>query len=186
MPRSGRERLGPRLGVSEWLASLALALALGGPTQAAPVRVAISGPEGRSLTGTTVRVLAELRANAGRPVERGRWETAVAGTGQAVLDLAPGLWTLQASAPGFWSPPVDVEVGAGAAAAAVSLWPAAMLSGRIAPAPGDFGPTQLEVRFQRSGGAGTVPELTGTLQCPVQGGRWRCLAPAGVFDLEVR
>ena len=111
-------------------------------------------------------------------------------TGSAVLDLPLGTWTLTASAPGTWSPSVDVDVeqlSAEAATAKVvtmALWPTGSLSGRVVTSKGVKElPASLDVAFQASpDDTSGVP--AGTTSCPIVDAHWSCELPAGRLDLR--
>src|SRR5439155_1117125 len=77
----------------------------------------------------------------GVPVE------AEAGPDVVVLDLGEGVWQVQASALGYWSPGAEVAVGREApATVGLALWPAASLRGEIMTAGGDPPPRGLGLR----------------------------------------
>ena len=111
------------------------------------------------------------------------------------LNLGEGVWQVQASSSGYWSVPVEVVVQRQVPASArVVFWPAASLQGLITTAGGEPPPDTVEIHLsatpnaaaqksaQPAPGAGPA---RADLRCPVQGGRWNCFGPAGIFDLKL-
>ncbi len=177
---------------------LAFALAVYGVQVAAlPVRVALEWPSGRP-TSPLGRVRIQALRAAGLtqdavPVE------AEAGPDGLVLDLGDGVWRVQASALGYWSPEAEVAVGHETPASVrLALWPAASMHGEILTAGGDPLPRGLQVRMSavtdRAGekAAPGSPDLRtqtslarAELRCPIDQGSWSCLGPAGLFDVQL-
>jgi hypothetical protein len=163
---------------------LAAGLALAGSEAAAvPVRVDLEWPSGRPTpTLARARVLALRTAGptgAGTPVE------AEPGADGLELDLAAGVWQVQASAPGYWSPGVEVVVDRAAPPSVrLAFWPAASLHGEVRAAGGDPLPRDIAVRL--TGGLGSDPSLPrADLRCRINEGAWSCPGPAGRFDVRL-
>jgi hypothetical protein len=116
---------------------------------------------------------------------------AEAGPDGAVLDLANGVWHVQASAPGYWSQGADVVVSRQAPASVrLALWPAANLRIEIETARGEEPPQSLRVRLSSRPAAVGLPQVeqslsNAELNCGIEGGEWSCLAPAGLFDARI-
>ena len=122
-----------------------------------------------------------------------------AGPDGANLDLGGGVWQAQASAPGYWSEGAQVTVeGRTPASVQLALWPAASLQGQILTDGGGPLPRDPEVRLSAvpaharertaPGAAAAAPAPSpsrATVRCRIDGGAWSCLAPAGVFDVQL-
>jgi hypothetical protein len=176
------------------LAALAAcALVQAASALAAPVEVRLEWPQGQPVgPGPTIRVEAVLRAARG-PVPVPQAVSVSSAPGGTRLDLAAGVWTLTASSPGFWSEPLDVDVGSQPTASAhLALWPSAVLRGEFVAFDGAEPLALFDLHLRPSGAiaqatstGGVVPrELV--VRCPVADGRWACLVPAGTFDLALR
>jgi hypothetical protein len=111
----------------------------------------------------------------------------------AVLDLAEGVWLVQGFANGYWTEGAEVTVGGQAPAAPrLTLWQATSLSGTIAPAPGETLPRGVDVKLTAHAAAtdASVSQAQqgparAELICPINGGKWSCLGPAGLFDVRL-
>jgi hypothetical protein len=166
---------------------------------ALPVRVAIDWP-----TGTPPSTLAHAHIHAvwtAGPANKSAptGVEAEAGPDGVVLNLADGVWQVQASAPGYWSQGAQVAVaGSAPASVRLALWPAASLHGEILGAEGEMPPDSLEVRLSAIPGSptdSTAPQPSALrpsspsraeLHCPTTKATWNCLGPAGLFDVEVQ
>jgi hypothetical protein len=164
---------------------------------AGSVHVSLEWPAGMPAAGVARTKIQAVRAvgsgDSGAPVE------AEAGPDGAVVELADGVWWVQASAPGYWSQDAEVTVARQAPAGVkLMLWPAASLHGEIVAAGGESLPTSLEVRLNAipppAGEAaapqapGMRPELTPSiarLNCRITETTWSCVGPAGLFDVRL-
>jgi hypothetical protein len=166
---------------------LAAALAAcGAPAAALPVRVDLDWPAGRPAPEPARARLQAVRTagstGGGVPVE------AQAGPDGVVLDLGDGVWQVQASAPGYWSPAAEVAVGGPAPASVrLALWPAASLHGQVLTAGSDPLPRDLELRLSAAPApAGAPSPSSAALRCPIHAGAWSCPGPAGLFDVHLQ
>ena len=164
-------------------------------TWAMPVHLAFAWPSGAPAPAAVqVHIYASRMAGAQAssvPVQ------AIAGPDGVVLDLAEGIWLVQAFQTGYWSQGAEVTVGGPAPPnARLAFWPAASLEGQIATAQGEPPPQALYVKLNASPAtAGQAamdsllpPEPTPThavLICPIVQGKWTCPAPAGLFDVRL-
>ena len=121
--------------------------------------------------------------------------TLPAGKRETPLDLS-GLarWRLEASAEGFWSPPVEVSVPE-QQQVRVTLWPAAKVTGKLQPPPEAAIPRELRLRLlERSqpsspgaSGASSTQPAEAEVLCPAsEKGHVECLTPAGRWDLRAK
>ncbi len=163
---------------------------------ALPVHVQFEWPVGMSsCTVTHIRVQAIRSAGYTKSATPVETEAEPDGT---TLDLGNGVWHVQASVPGYWSPGTEVAVhGQAPDTVRLALWPAASLHGEIATAEGEALPPGLQVQLsgvpesqdrQRAGlGRELKPSsFHATLHCPIDGQTWSCVAPAGVFDVRLQ
>ncbi len=115
-----------------------------------------------------------------------------------VLNLGPGVWQVQASAPGYWSQETQVTVsGRDHPSARLAMWPAASLHGSVSVPDGDPLPGEVEVRLSSvptTPNAASAPGVTtqqysepahATLHCRVATTNWDCMGPSGMFDLRI-
>jgi hypothetical protein len=163
---------------------------------ALPVHLAFDWPAGMRAPAQIRLHAALLASDAGE----GMQVEADAGPGGIVLDLSPGVWQIQAFAPGFWSQGAQITVGGQPSIGAqITFWPAASLHGEIVTAPGEALPRALDVRLdavpasggslpaeQTLGAAPTPSPAHAELNCPIEGERWSCLGPAGRFDVRLK
>lgn len=162
---------------------------------AVPVHLSFAGPSGQSLPAAT-----RVRIYAARMV--GDSATAVpiesdAGPDGAVLNLGEGVWEVQALAAGYWSQGAEITVSGAAANAQIAFWPASYLQGEVTVGQGGTAPQALHIRLSAtaasSGSAAAAPPsgqpgqtpASAELNCPVSGGKWSCVGPAGVFDARL-
>jgi len=164
---------------------------------ALPVHVVLDWPSG-TPTSTLARVHIRAVRTAGDtdsavPVE------AEAPPDGAVLELAEGVWQVQASAPGYWSQEAQVTVSREAPASLrLALWPAASLHGEVLATGGELLPRALEVQLsvapaaaneiasQQTPASGSEPSPPrAELRCQIDKGTWSCLGPAGLFDVRL-
>lgn len=167
--------------------------------QAKPVHVALAWPAGAPTSPIErVHIQAVRTAgppNANTPVE---FEADTAPSG-ALLNLGEGVWQVQASVPGYWSQHADVTIANQMPAnVRIALWPAASLHGQIMTAAGEPLPHALIVHLSattssvnKSTQQVTVPRVGAVppqadLLCQIDQGNWRCLGPAGIFDMELQ
>ncbi len=166
-------------------------------SSALPVHLTFDWPSGvPASAGAKVHIYAIRMAGT---------ETSVApiqadgGTDGIVLDLSEGVWLVQAFANGYWTEGAEVTAG-GQSTSRTQLvfWPAASLAGQIAPAPGETLPRTIDVKlsarpvsaYQAANGPTSVSQTEQSpdhaeLICPINGGKWSCLGPAGVFDVRI-
>jgi len=163
--------------------------------EAWPVHVELDWPEGMPASATQVRVQAVRSAGyttSAAPVE------AEAEPGGTTLDLANGVWQVQASVLGYWSQGAEVAV-AGQAPDSVhlALWPAASLHGEIATTDGEPPPRDIQIELSATPASGNhetaapvlgtkLSLLHATLHCRVQVATWSCVGPAGLFDVRLQ
>ena len=169
----------------------------GAEAAALPVHVALDWPSGEPASKLTrVRIHA---VRTGGTTERAVPVVVEAGREGVLLDLGDGIWQVQASAVGYWSPEAEVAVGGTAPASMrLALWPSASLGGEIRTAGGDPLPRDLTARLTAvpaSVGVTTAlrtpaprPELSPSraeLRCGIEDGTWSCVGPAGLFDVQL-
>lgn len=156
---------------------------------AAPVQVEI-----QVAAATAADPVAAILRATPQPAEQAENKREIRMTvpGWRTLDLAPGVWRIQAEAAGYWSEEQVVSVAQGKESTVqVRLFPTGNLRGRIEPPRGRKAPERLEVRFSPApAGAprGAKPEdqgPKGTLSCPIRGEVWECTVPAGITDLRL-
>ena len=112
----------------------------------------------------------------------------VAGNAQVDVPLVgASRWRLQAQAEGFWSEAVSIEAG-GSSVPQLDLWPAGVVLGRLVlPLQSDRSPGSVRLRFDPTFGASTGQgEPSGFSECPLEKGRWRCVVPAGQYNIRIR
>jgi len=159
-----------------------------------PVRVELEWPAGvpaSAVAHVHIRAIqtASSTNNAG-PVE------ADAASNVTVLNLNSGVWEVQASAPGYWSPAVEVAVGHQSPEVQLSLWPAATLRGEVLTTDGQPLPRAIVIRLNATPVSADKtmqasvmrPERDPSraeLLCQVDKGIWSCPAPVGVFDVQM-
>lgn len=101
------------------------------------------------------------------------------------IALAPGLWELAPTVPGFWSQPSTIRVAGDTAAATLTLFPAATIHGTVTTA--EKPPRLLTIYFQPAPSDRAEAILpTSSVECPISGKRWTCEVPAGALDLAIR
>ncbi|MBK9373707.1 MAG: hypothetical protein IPN03_08220 [Holophagales bacterium] len=91
-------------------------------------------------------------------------------------------WAISIDAPGYWSWPETVSSGG-----SFGIWPAAILGGELRlQVAGEVG--EITARFVPSPGSKGLEGFPaeGGVSCPVQENRFRCVVPAGTFDLRFR
>ena len=126
------------------------------------VHVAFDWPAGVP-TSTLGRVRIQAVRMAGNTDGAAPVEAEAAPDG-VTLDLADGVWQVQASAPGYWSQEVEVTIAREASASVrLALWPAASLHGEIVTADGETLPDAIEVWLTATAVSAretAVPQLT--------------------------
>ena len=164
---------------------------------AVPVRVTLDWPAGRP-TSLPVPIQIEAIRNVGAAENAVPIEVKAESDG-TVLQLAEGVWHLQASVPGYWSQGAEVVVRRGVSAGIqLTFWPAAFLYGEIATAEGESVPQVVDVRlsatsaFASASTSSNSPGLRNEpspahaeLHCRVEIGTWKCYGPAGSFDMRL-
>ncbi len=105
------------------------------------------------------------------------------------LNLERGFtWRLKVKAAGLWAPET-LMVGGSELPAEIQIRMVATstLTARVETPEDLEEPEGLNVRLrspsQAAGAAGAIDQ---SLECPVNGGQWRCEVPSGVFDLRLR
>lgn len=169
------------LGVRAAASAAAFTLAMTVPLAAESLEVFLEWPRGKgSASAVMLRAASEQRDASGAPTVL----EIEMGSDSGGIIVTPGLWTVTAHAPGFWSQPLIVPVRSkDKPVARVPLWPAASVSGRWTGEAEP--PTDMELRFAPAqDDASGLPG--GSSRCPVENGAWRCAMPAGTFDLELR
>ena len=166
-------------------------------TWALPVHLAFDWPSGAPApTAVQVHIYASRMAGA---LESSPPVQALAGPDGMVLDLAEGVWLVQAFQAGYWSQGAEVTVGSTAPSnVRLAFWPAASLEGQIATAQGEPLPQTLYVKLSASPAAAAQPATSpaslpppepsparAVLICPIVQGKWSCPAPAGLFDVRI-
>lgn len=164
--------------------------------EALPVQVVIKWPSNTPASSRgSVHVHATRTAGSGAnaaPVET------EAGPDKTVLNLSDGIWQVQASAPGYWSQEVEVEVaGHVPVEVSLALWPAASLRGEVSMVEGDALPSTLELQLTATPFADQpnsiqvpaqrteVGPTRAELHCRIHAGAWSCLGPTGLFDVRL-
>lgn len=113
-----------------------------------------------------------------------------------VLDLEPGVWLVQAFAPGFWTEGAEINAGGQMSGAQLTFWPATSLMGEVTPAPGETLPRAIDIKLnshqtpatQDKAAQASLPQRNpahAELICPISSGKWSCAGPAGVFDVRI-
>jgi hypothetical protein len=163
--------------------------------EALPVHVTFEWPAGKPPSPIMRIRLQAVRSaghtNSAAPVE------AEASANGATLDLADGVWQIQAFAPGYWSQGAGIAVpGQVLDGVHLALWPAASLHGELVTAGGEPLPHDLEVQLSATGEADQAAGMAGrsqgaspshaTLHCRVEAGIFNCLGPAGLFDVRIQ
>jgi Carboxypeptidase regulatory-like domain len=160
------------------LAAMVLALARSGAAEDTRVAVEIAGGD----PFTRVRVTASAR--------RGESVSGIAHLGtsrQVWLALSSSeSWTIEGTAPGFWSDPVVFLRGA--TAPRVILWPAAAVAFDLKPPFGSKPPTSLRLRLSQPGeaapaGTKAIQPPAAEIACPVANASVLCVVPAGEWDI---
>ena len=163
-------------------------------TSALPVHLAFDWPSTMPASSALqVHVYASRMAGAqesAAPIQ------AVAGPDGVVLDLGEGVWLVQAFANGYWCQGAEVTGGQAPAAVRLVFWPAATLQGKIATPQGEPLPSAIDLKLSaRPDTTGQVADAQASLPqpsparavliCPIDQGKWSCLAPAGLFDVRL-
>jgi hypothetical protein len=115
----------------------------------------------------------------------------VASPGWVQLNLAAGEhWQLAVEAPGCWSPPFEIVPDAQGTEVTIGVWPAGKITGAVqCPETEERALPELEAEIRpviqphTSTDQPTPPP--GAAVCPVSGGRWSCVAPAGRVDVRI-
>src|SRR5690242_2687304 len=164
--------------------------------EALPVHVQFEWPAGMP-NSTVAHIRVEASRSAGYTISAAP-VVAEAAQGGVDMDLGDGVWHVQASVPGYWSPGAEVAVrGQPPDAVRIALWPAASLQGEFATAGGEPLPQAVEVQLSSSPATAVqepgaairqqqVSSFRATLRCPINRGSWSCLAPAGLFDVRLQ
>lgn len=173
-----------------WIAAILTLCAM--RASAIPVRLAYGWPSGAPApAGVSVHIYAVRMAGTDQsaaPVQ------ADSGPGGIVLNLSDGVWLVQAFANGYWTEGAEVTAGGQTPAGArLVFWPATSFSGEIAPAPGEMLPRSIDVKLSAHVATGADAQASAAQQspaqaeliCPVNGGKWSCLGPAGLFDVRL-
>lgn len=105
------------------------------------------------------------------------------------LSLVPGRWVLEAEVDGFWTPPVQLEVGSEPIARELVLWPTGFLEGSFSTFSKSEQPPSEILLFFRPEPTKTAAKKgppPGRLRCPVNEDLvFRCEPPAGKMDLRI-
>lgn len=117
---------------------------------------------------------------------RGEPRSAPLSSSSVFLDLAPGRWSLQAEAPGYWGSPEFLELGSEPREVMLDLWPAGVIEGGFLQTGGEPPPAQLDVFFRTAPGParGDEPPPSKSACSVEKGPVWRCVVPAGALDLR--
>ena len=103
------------------------------------------------------------------------------------FELPNGGWMVEIIVPGYWHPPIVVQVKDRDEAVEFKLWPTATIHGVIKTKQGEEEPTELAVRFQSPPSVAPSDRLPVTqIKRPIRKGAWSCEVPAGVLDLRFR
>lgn len=142
--------------------------------EAISLRTIVHGPQPAAPAPGKVRA----RAVEG---ERRSIERDISVPGDVSLELPPGIWELTVQSSMYWSRPKYVS---GKEAVTIDLWPVATLEGTVKgveSAP----PSVIRVAFEPSEAErGARPSPSGEATCSIEGEKWNCLLPAGVYDLR--
>lgn len=165
-------------------------------SEALPVHVTFEWPAGMPTSSVT-RVRVQAIRSAGHTSSAGPVE-AEGAPDRTTLDLADGVWEIQAFAPGYWSQAAEVAItGEVPDGVHLALWPAASLRGEVVTTEGKPLPHVLELQLSTT--EGSTDQRTGAplkwqnsspshavLHCRIEATTWNCLAPAGVFDVRLQ
>ena len=161
-----------------------------------PVHVTFEWPAGKPAS-TMARVRVQAVRSAGHTGSAAPVEAEGSSVG-ATLNLADGIWQIQPSVPGYWSPGAEIAVpGQVPDGVHVALWPAASLHGELVTAGGEPLPQNLEVQLSAAQGLSHQPTAMAgntqiarpshaTMRCRITTGMWNCLGPAGLFDVRLQ
>lgn len=160
-------------------AALLAAAAFATSAAAATVTIGFQTPGMTSAARGSLTVAVTARSESGAVAEA-TLPLAKGGT----IGLAPGLWELAPTVPGFWSQPSTIRV-AGDTAATLTLFPAATIRGTVVSA--EKPPRLLTIYFQPAPAEHAEAILPfSSVECPISGKRWTCEVPAGALDLAIR
>ncbi|HWS72005.1 MAG TPA: hypothetical protein VN605_07815, partial [Thermoanaerobaculia bacterium] len=163
---------------SSTIATLLGCVAIATSAAAATVTIGFSTP-GASAPGSRAAVVVRAQSDSGATAEA-TLTLARGGT----MALAPGLWELSLTAPGFWSQPSTIRVASDTTVATLTLFPAATLRGEIATTAKT--PRSLTIHFQPTPADSPTTLPASSVECPITGKRWTCEVPAGALDLAIR
>lgn len=164
--------------------------------EALPIHVTFEWPAGKPPSAI-LRIRLQAVRSAGHTHSAAPVEAEAAPNG-ATLDLADGVWQIQASAPGYWSQGAGIAVPSQVPDGVhLALWPAASLHGEIVTAGGEPLPHDLEVQLSATPGAAdqatamawksqSFSPSHATLHCRTETRIWNCLGPAGLFDVRLQ
>lgn len=148
------------------------------PAWAAPVTVRLDLAQGR--VDPTAR--AQLRVWMDGSAPSSALVMVVRPAETTTLDLAKGVWHVEAELEGFWAAAATVRPTE-ASEVTLQLYQTAELAGTLRFPSGGPTPPALELRFDPPPGRGDgMPK--GTMSCPVREDHWRCALPRGRFDLR--
>jgi hypothetical protein len=163
--------------VHSCIGALMLAVLGAAPADADGVRVAISmrGDGARQPIPKSIEIFARQKDQSTTPLRRA--VTAPAGD----IELPPGVWTLEAHAPGFWGSRAEVRATRNAHAE-LELWPAATVAGKVsAPSRGQI--QEIMLSFGPANERNVSPK--GSTTCPVASSSFVCAVPASLLHLRV-
>jgi len=125
-----------------------------------------------------------IKVSAGAEVHSA-FEVPVELPGTAMIQLPrESTWRLGLRVEGYWTDRVLLETGAVAKPVQLTAFPAGWIEGQVTVPPKEESPSRIGLRFTAAPGSGG--ELPSAEQeCPVDGGRFRCLLPAGKLDLRL-
>jgi hypothetical protein len=117
--------------------------------------------------------------------EPGAIETTLGET-EAITVPAGGLWSIRASAEGFWSPEVFVTAGETVGPVVLPLYPTGEVRIPVELGALDDAPTAIEARFEPAPPRGASGDgARGRVECPVEQKVARCQVPEGTMDLRL-
>jgi len=115
--------------------------------------------------------------------------TTLSAPGHAVLDLATDLlWSLKASAPGYWCESKTIFVKGGEPQPAVKLvmWRTGRVRGRLLVQRASPLPSEASLRFEATPKHEVAGVPKGDVRCPVANGAFECEVPGTWLDLRLR
>lgn len=146
---------------------------------------ALAGEPGRvAIQRVTAQRCGAATVTATPLCSQGDCGRSVVANSEVMVDLsAAEEWSIDVAAAGCWAPSVRVRRD-NAGPIVIPLWPAAVLSGRLALPKGVEAPQSVAVQIQSPPDERPAVPAT-SVQCPVAEGVFRCAVPAARLDVRV-